>query len=96
MSAFSQATGYQGISIFENNIFFRDNIYVRIFKIPVKDVLNYNVIYVCLWSIRVKQAIVKKEEVVAQLRQQYQAATKRADHLEGLLEQQRKQLLGKK
>ncbi|XP_005098791.1 centrosomal protein of 131 kDa [Aplysia californica] len=45
---------------------------------------------------RVKQAIVKKEEVVSQLRQQYQAATKRADHLEGLLEQQRKQLLGKK
>ncbi|XP_071105625.1 centrosomal protein of 131 kDa-like [Haliotis cracherodii] len=45
---------------------------------------------------RVKQAIVKKEEVVNQLRQQYQAATKRADHLEGLLNQQRKQLLGKK
>ncbi|XP_076449494.1 centrosomal protein of 131 kDa-like isoform X2 [Babylonia areolata] len=44
---------------------------------------------------RVKQAIVKKEEVVAQLRQQYQAACKRADHLEGLLEQQRKQLLKK-
>ncbi|GFR90984.1 centrosomal protein of 131 kDa-like [Elysia marginata] len=45
---------------------------------------------------RVKQAIVKKEEVVAQLKQQYLAANKRADHLEGLLEQQRKQLLGKK
>ena len=27
-----------------------------------------------------KAAIVKKEEVVSQLRQQYQAATKRADH----------------
>ncbi|KAI8797479.1 centrosomal protein of 131 kDa [Biomphalaria glabrata] len=45
---------------------------------------------------RVKQAIVKKEEVVAQLKQQYQAANKRADHLEGLLEQQRKQLLNHK
>ena len=44
---------------------------------------------------RVKQAIVKKEEVVTQLREQYQAACKRADHLEGLLEQQRKQLLKK-
>ncbi|KAK7111870.1 centrosomal protein of 131 kDa-like [Littorina saxatilis] len=44
---------------------------------------------------RVKQAIVKKEEVVAQLKEQYQAACKRADHLEGLLEQQRKQLLKK-
>ena len=42
---------------------------------------------------RVKQAIVKKEEVVNQLKGQYQAALKRADHLEGLLEQQRKQLL---
>lgn len=45
---------------------------------------------------RVKEAIVKKEEIVSQLRQQYQAAAKRADHLEGLLEQQRKQLLGQK
>ena len=44
---------------------------------------------------RVKQAIVKKEEVVTQLKGQYQAACKRADHLEGLLEQQRKQLLKK-
>ncbi|XP_033095899.1 centrosomal protein of 131 kDa-like [Anneissia japonica] len=42
---------------------------------------------------RVKQAIVKKEDTVNQLRQQYDAATKRADHLESLLEQQRKQLL---
>ena len=46
---------------------------------------------------RVKQAIAKKEEVVSQLKQQYQAALKRADHLESLLEQQRKRLLsGKK
>ena len=45
---------------------------------------------------RVKQAIEKKEEIVTQLRQQYQAAVKRADHLEGLLEQQRQQLLGRK
>ena len=47
---------------------------------------------------RVKAAILKKEEIVTQLRQQYEAAVKRADHLEGLLDQQRKQLLkiGKK
>ena len=45
---------------------------------------------------RVKQAILKKEEVVTQIKQQYQAAVKRADHLEGLLDQQRQQLLGKK
>ncbi|XP_022092605.1 centrosomal protein of 131 kDa-like [Acanthaster planci] len=44
---------------------------------------------------RVKQAIVKKEETVNQLRQQHAAAVKRADHLESLLEQQRKQLLKK-
>ncbi|XP_071128289.1 centrosomal protein of 131 kDa-like [Mytilus edulis] len=44
---------------------------------------------------RVKDAILKKEEIVTQIKQQYQAAQKRADHLEGLLQQQRKQLLGK-
>uniref|UniRef100_UPI00398EE44B centrosomal protein of 131 kDa isoform X2 n=1 Tax=Pristiophorus japonicus TaxID=55135 RepID=UPI00398EE44B len=44
---------------------------------------------------RVKIAIVKKEETVNNLRKQYEAALKRADHLEALLEQQRKQLLGK-
>ncbi|XP_078427313.1 centrosomal protein of 131 kDa isoform X2 [Cetorhinus maximus] len=44
---------------------------------------------------RVKVAIVKKEEAVNTLRKQYEAAHKRADHLEALLEQQRKQLLGK-
>ncbi len=38
----------------------------------------------------------KKEEVVTNMKQQYQAAVKRADHLEGLLEQQRKQLLSAK
>ncbi|XP_050777070.1 centrosomal protein of 131 kDa isoform X2 [Gopherus flavomarginatus] len=42
---------------------------------------------------RVKMAIVKKEEMVNVLRKQYEAAVKRADHLEALLEQQRKQLL---
>nr|XP_002740719.1 PREDICTED: 5-azacytidine-induced protein 1-like [Saccoglossus kowalevskii] len=42
---------------------------------------------------RVKQAIVKKEETVTQLKQQHTAAVKRADHLESLLEQQRKQLI---
>ena len=45
---------------------------------------------------RIKQAIAKKEEVVSQLKQQYEAACKRADHLEGLLEQQRKLMVGKK
>ncbi|XP_060108822.1 centrosomal protein of 131 kDa [Heteronotia binoei] len=45
---------------------------------------------------RVKTAIVKKEETVNSLRKQYEAAVKRADHLEALLEQQRKQLLAAK
>ncbi|XP_051958257.1 centrosomal protein of 131 kDa-like isoform X2 [Xyrauchen texanus] len=44
---------------------------------------------------RVKSAILKKEETVNNLRKQHEAALKRADHLESLLEQQRKQLLGK-
>ncbi|XP_053094690.1 centrosomal protein of 131 kDa isoform X4 [Pangasianodon hypophthalmus] len=44
---------------------------------------------------RVKSAILKKEETVNTLRKQHEAALKRADHLEALLEQQRKQLLGK-
>ncbi|KAK7122358.1 hypothetical protein R3I94_019474 [Phoxinus phoxinus] len=44
---------------------------------------------------RVKSAILKKEETVNNLRKQHEAAVKRADHLESLLEQQRKQLLGK-
>ncbi|XP_051851363.1 centrosomal protein of 131 kDa isoform X2 [Antechinus flavipes] len=45
---------------------------------------------------RVKMAIMKKEETVNNLRKQYEAAVKRADHLEALLEQQRKQLLSTK
>ncbi|KAH0629355.1 hypothetical protein JD844_011375 [Phrynosoma platyrhinos] len=45
---------------------------------------------------RVKTAIVKKEEAVNSLRKQYEAAVKRADHLEALLDQQRKQLLAAK
>ncbi|XP_073683888.1 centrosomal protein of 131 kDa [Garra rufa] len=44
---------------------------------------------------RVKSAILKKEETVNNLRKQHEAAVKRADHLESLLEQQRKLLLGK-
>ncbi|XP_053562696.1 centrosomal protein of 131 kDa isoform X2 [Bombina bombina] len=44
---------------------------------------------------RVKNAIVKKEEAVNSLKKQCEAAVKRADHLEALLEQQRKQLLAK-
>ncbi|XP_037546895.1 centrosomal protein of 131 kDa [Nematolebias whitei] len=42
---------------------------------------------------RVKSAILKKEETVNNLRKQHEAAVKRADHLEALWEQQRKQLL---
>ncbi|XP_063149459.1 centrosomal protein of 131 kDa isoform X4 [Candoia aspera] len=45
---------------------------------------------------RVKTAIVKKEEAVNSFRKQYEAAMKRAEHLESLLEQQRKQLLAAK
>ncbi|XP_053231476.1 centrosomal protein of 131 kDa isoform X10 [Podarcis raffonei] len=45
---------------------------------------------------RVKTAIVKKEEAVNSLRKLHEAAVKRADHLEALLEQQRKQLLAAK
>ncbi|XP_022069428.2 centrosomal protein of 131 kDa isoform X1 [Acanthochromis polyacanthus] len=44
---------------------------------------------------RVKSAILKKEETVNKLRKQHEAALKRADHLEALWEQQRKQLLEK-
>ncbi|XP_068610587.1 centrosomal protein of 131 kDa [Brachionichthys hirsutus] len=44
---------------------------------------------------RVKSAILKKEDTVSSLRKQHEAALKRADHLEALWEQQRKQLLGK-
>ena len=40
---------------------------------------------------RVKQALVKKEEIVSQIRSKYEAAEKRADHLESLLESLRKQ-----
>ncbi|NXA55762.1 CP131 protein, partial [Nothocercus julius] len=45
---------------------------------------------------RVKTALVKKEESVSSLRKQYEAALARAEHLEALLEQQRKQLLAAK
>ncbi|XP_056152829.1 centrosomal protein of 131 kDa isoform X2 [Lampris incognitus] len=44
---------------------------------------------------RVKTAILKKEETVNNLRKQHEAALKRAEHLEALWEQQRKQLLEK-
>ncbi|NXK21304.1 CP131 protein, partial [Arenaria interpres] len=42
---------------------------------------------------RVKMAVARKEESVSSLRKQYEAAVQRAEHLEALLEQQRKQLL---
>ena len=45
---------------------------------------------------RVKQALVKKEEIVSQTRSKYEAAEKRADHLESLLESIRKQNTGSK
>ncbi|KFP01496.1 5-azacytidine-induced protein 1 [Calypte anna] len=45
---------------------------------------------------RVKTAVVRKEESVSSLRKQYEAAVQRANHLEALLEQQRKQLLAPK
>ncbi|KAM9832128.1 centrosomal protein of 131 kDa [Neosynchiropus ocellatus] len=44
---------------------------------------------------RVKSAILKKEEAVNNLRKQQEAAEKRADHLEALWDQQRRQLLKK-
>ena len=40
--------------------------------------------------LRIKQAISKKDEQVQSLRVQFEAAVKRADHLEDLLTQQRK------
>ncbi|XP_072737389.1 centrosomal protein of 131 kDa isoform X2 [Ciconia boyciana] len=45
---------------------------------------------------RVKTAVMRKEESVSSLRKQYEAAVQRADRLEALLEQQRKQLLAVK
>ncbi|KAM6049796.1 centrosomal protein of 131 kDa isoform 3-T3 [Theristicus caerulescens] len=45
---------------------------------------------------RVKTAVMRKEESVSGLRKQYEAAVQRADRLEALLEQQRKQLLAAK
>ncbi|NXJ70293.1 CP131 protein, partial [Rostratula benghalensis] len=42
---------------------------------------------------RVKVAVARKEESVSSLRKQYEVAVQRAEHLEALLEQQRKQLL---
>ncbi len=42
---------------------------------------------------RVKQALSKKEDNLRSLKDQYELALKRADHLEMLLEQQRKQLI---
>ena len=44
---------------------------------------------------RVKQALAKKEDNLKALRVQHEAALKRADHLEMLLERQRKELLRK-
>ena len=42
--------------------------------------------------LRIQQAIGKRDEQVRGLRTQYEAAVRRAEHLEGLLAQQRKLL----
>jgi predicted RNase H-like nuclease (RuvC/YqgF family) len=44
------------------------------------------------FSSRIQQAITKRDEQVRGLRTQYETAVRRAEHLEGLLAQQRKQL----
>jgi len=44
---------------------------------------------------KIKNVIAKKDETYNQLKQQYEAAAKRADHLEGLLEQQRTLMIKK-
>ena len=44
---------------------------------------------------RVRQALSKKEENLSALRGQHEAALKRAEHLEMLLERQRRELLKK-
>ena len=44
---------------------------------------------------RVRQALEKKEENLASLRSQHTAALRRAEHLEMLLERQRRELLKK-
>lgn len=44
---------------------------------------------------RVRQALEKKEEVLSSLKNQHAAALRRADHLEMLLERQRRELLKK-
>ncbi|XP_077359546.1 centrosomal protein of 131 kDa isoform X3 [Festucalex cinctus] len=44
---------------------------------------------------RVKSAILKKDEAVSALRRQHEAALKRAEHLEALWEEQRRQLMEK-
>jgi hypothetical protein len=48
-----------------------------------------------LFKHRIKQVVAKKDEAFNQLKQQYESACKRADHLEGLLEQQRTLMLKK-
>ena len=49
-------------------------------------ILRHRIVNPC----RIKQAISKKDEQVQGLRVQYEAAVKRAEHLESLLAQQRK------
>jgi len=44
---------------------------------------------------RVKQALQKKEETLSVLKEQYEGALKRAQHLQMLLQQQRTQILKK-
>ena len=55
-----------------------------------KTMFNTNVSINFQFFSRIKEAISKKDEQVQALRSQFEAAVKRADHLEGLLAQQRK------
>jgi hypothetical protein len=56
---------------------------------------DYLIFFLISFYYRIKQVIAKKDETVAQIKQQYEAACKRADHLEGLLEQSRTLMLKK-
>lgn len=54
-----------------------------------------SIVHKFLLIFRIKNVIAKKDETYNQLKQQYEAAAKRADHLEGLLEQQRTLMIKK-
>jgi hypothetical protein len=57
----------------------------------MKSKFIFNLLFLFIYLfLRIKQAISKKDEQVQALRVQFEAAVKRADHLEDLLAQQRK------